>query len=115
MTAIRLIPLPIHAALEMAGGLALMVAPFALGLSTAGIALGVVIGALVVGLALQSVDADGRGLAVSAHHSADYGVALGLAGISLVLAATDPAASLFFGAAAVLQVSLNLLTRYSRR
>ena len=47
MTALRIIPLPIHAALEMVAGLALGIAPFALGLSTAATFLGVIAGAVM--------------------------------------------------------------------
>ena len=115
MTALRLIPLPIHAALEMTAGLALMAAPFALGLSPAGMVAAVVLGALVVGLALQSVDAGSRPLPVAAHYAADYGLALGLGAAAVLLATTDDAAALVFGAAALVQLTLNLVTRYSQR
>ena len=84
MTALRLIPLPIHSALEMLVGLALGAAPFALGLSTAAIFVGVIAGALIVGLALQGVDAT---VHIGAHHAADRGVALGLAAAGAVMAA----------------------------
>jgi hypothetical protein len=114
MTALRLLPLPMHAALEMLLGLALLGVPFALGLSTAALAAGVVIGALVVGHALKMVDAD-RTTSVAAHHAADHGVALGMAGAAAVLAAIDPAAAVLFGAAAALQLVLNLTTRYTAR
>src|SRR5512139_3156872 len=97
MTALRLVPLPIHAALELLVGLALMALPFVLGVSTAGIAVGVIVGALTFGLALQAVET-GRTGSVAAHHAADYGVALGLAGAAVVLATVDAAAALLFGA-----------------
>lgn len=116
MTALRLIPLPIHSALEMLAGLVLMAAPFVLGATAAGMVAGVVVGALVVGLALQSLETGDRAaLAVSAHYAADYGLALGMAGGALVLAAGDPTAAAIFGAAALVQLALNLTTRYSQR
>lgn len=116
MTALRLITLPTHSALEMLLGLALMVAPFALGASTAGLVAAVVVGALVVGLALQGLEAGDRpALPVSAHHAADYGLVLGLAVGALVLAIDDATAATVFAVAAVAQLALNVTTRYSGR
>lgn len=115
MTALRLVPLPIHSALEMFVGLALMGLPFALGLSTAAIVVGIVVGALVVGTALQSLDTGGRPLPISAHVAADFGLGIGLAGAALVLLTMDAGASALFGAAAVAQLALTSVTRYSQR
>ncbi len=116
MTVLRLVPLPIHSGLEMLLGLALMIAPFALGASPAGLVVGVVVGALVVGLSLQALDAGGRPpLPVSAHYAADFGLALGMAGGALVLAVDDMTAASILGAAAVAELALTLTTRYSQR
>jgi hypothetical protein len=111
MTALRLIPLPIHSALEMFIGLVLIGAPFALGLSTAALVAGVVVGALVAGLALQGMEPT----SVSAHHAADHGIAVGLAGAAILFAASDSTAAIIFGAAALAQLALNLTTRYTAR
>jgi hypothetical protein len=116
MTALRLVSLPTHSALEMLGGVTLMVAPFVLGFTTAAAVVGVAVGALVVGLALQAVETDGRGMALSAHHAADHGLALGLAGAAAVVGiAGDGIAAAFFAFMAVAQLLLNTTTRYSRR
>ena len=116
MTALRLVPLPVHSALEMMAGLLLMAAPFVLGTSTVGMVAGVVVGALVVGLALQALDTGPRGaLPVSAHYAADFGLALGMAGAAVVLASADTTAAILFAAAAVTQMTLTLVTRYSAR
>ena len=114
MTAIRLLPLATHSALELLLGMALIAAPFALGLSTPAMVAGVVIGAVLVGLALQAVD-PGTYHSVAAHHAADHGLALGLAAAAALLWTTDATAGILFGLAAVLQVSLNLTTRYTAR
>jgi uncharacterized cupin superfamily protein len=114
MTALRHVPLPIHSALEMLIGLALIGAPFALGLTAPALIVGVVVGAILAGVALQAVD-PGRTTSVSAHHAADHGVALGLAGAAFVLATVDGTAAVLFGAAAAAQLALNLTTRYSAR
>ncbi len=50
MTAFRLVPLHLHGALELLVGLALMAAPFALGLSSAAVVAGLAAGAVVAGL-----------------------------------------------------------------
>jgi hypothetical protein len=113
MTALRLMPLPMHAALELLVGLALIAAPFALGLSTPALVAGAIVGALVAGLALQAVEPGGT--SISAHHAADIGVALGLAGAALVFATVDGPAAVLFGAAALAQLALNLTTRYTTR
>ena len=113
MTALRLLPLPMHSALELLIGLALISAPFALGLSTPALVAGVIVGALVAGLALQAVEPERT--SVSAHHAADYGVALGMAGAAIVLSTVDGSAGVLFGVAALAQLTLNLTTRYTAR
>ena len=115
MTALRLVPLPLHSALEMVAGLALMALPFALGLSTAGMLAGALVGALMVGLALQSLDVGPQAPSVSAHHAADLGVSVGLAGAAVVFGAAGDATAWLFAGAALAQLALNLTTRYTLR
>jgi hypothetical protein len=55
-------------------------------------------------------------MTIAAHHSFDYGLVTGLLGSAAVLGfAGDRAAAVLFAAAAVLQLSLNLTTKYSHR
>jgi hypothetical protein len=119
MTAMRLISLPVHAALEMLVGLVLMAAPVALSLSPAAAVVGVVAGAVIVGIALSTTDAeiDGRRpMSVATHHGLDYGLATGLLGTAAVVGfAGDRHAAALFGVIALAQLALNLTTRYSRR
>jgi hypothetical protein len=116
MTALRLISLPTHAAIELAGGFAVMVAPFLLGFTPAGLMVSVLLGAVIVGLALSAVPVEGRSTAIAAHFAYDRGIAFGLLGGALVLGlAGDFAASIFFAAAALAQALLNVTTRYSAR
>ncbi len=119
MTALRLISFPVHGAVEMLLGFALMAVPVALGLSPAAAVSGVVVGTILVGLSLSSTDAghDPRGtMTLSAHHAFDYGLATGLLGAAAILGATgDKIAALVFGLAAAAQLALNLTTRYSHR
>lgn len=119
MTAIRLISLPVHGALEMLVGFMVMAAPIAFGLSTSAAIAGIVIGTLIVGLALAAVDIEAEGrrpIGITAHHSFDYGLVTGMLGAAVILgAAGDRAAAVLFAAAALLQLSLNLTTKYSHR
>lgn len=118
MTALRLIPFPVHAALELVTGMFLLVAPFLFGFQVAGALVSVVIGALVMGLALGAATTGPhtRSLPLSAHHAFDYGLALGLVSVSMLLALTgDPVAATVLLAASVAQLALNLTTRYSLR
>ncbi|HVE69248.1 MAG TPA: hypothetical protein VNB64_11765 [Solirubrobacteraceae bacterium] len=116
MTALRLISLPTHAVLELAGGLVLMAIPFLLGFTPAGLVAAVAVGALVVGLALSATATDGSGLHIAAHFAFDRGIALGLLGGALVLGlAGDTAAAAVFAAASLGQAALNLTTRYTAR
>ena len=118
MTALRLISLPTHGALEMVVGFLLMSAPFALGLSPAAGVLGVVVGTILVGLALSSTgpEAEGhRAMPVATHHALDYGLVSGLLGGAVVIGlAGDRTGAVLFALAAAMQLSLNMTTRYSR-
>jgi hypothetical protein len=116
MTAFRLISLPVHGALELMLGLALMAAPFALGFGAAGTLTAVVVGALIVGLALGAAMADGGTIDVTAHHAYDLGLILGLLGAGVALAfGGDGAAAFAFLTAAAAQLALNVTTRYTAR
>src|SRR5947209_8609035 len=120
MTALRLIPLQLHGALEMVVGMFLMAAPLVLGLTPAAAAVGIVVGALLIGIALSSTSTelgDRGSLSVAAHHSFDYGFAAGLLGAAAIvgLAGDDRPAIYVFAAAGVAQLALNLTTRYSHR
>jgi hypothetical protein len=118
VTAIRLIPLPIHAALELAIGLFTMAAPFLLGFGLPAAVVAVAIGALITGVALAgTVDERGSSaLPVSALYAFDYGIAVGLVGAGAVVGlAGDPAAALALALIGGAQLLLNLTTRYSLR
>jgi hypothetical protein len=116
MTALRLISLPTHAVLELTLGLFVMVAPFLLGFQPAGLVAGVVVGAVIAGLALSATPADGHRVAVTAHFAYDRGLALGLLGAALVLGlAGDRAAGAVMAGAALAQLVLTLTTRYTAR
>ncbi|HEY2637254.1 MAG TPA: hypothetical protein VGI54_07700 [Solirubrobacteraceae bacterium] len=112
MTAFRLISLPVHGAAELALGAMTLVAPFALGMGAGAIIVAVVIGALIVGLALSTLD--DINLRVHTHHAYDYAMLGALASAAILLgAAGDRPAALYFAAATAVQLALNVTTRYS--
>ncbi len=115
MTLSRLIPLPVHGAVELAIGAALMVAPLAFGFGNAGMITAVLIGAGLVGLALSVGESGARGaLPLSAHHAYDLGMVLGLLACAVALGvAGDPRASAVFAVVALAQALLTTNTRYS--
>ena len=116
MTAFRLISLPTHGAVELALGLALMGAPFVLSFGSAATLVAVVVGALIVGLALNAAVADTGSIDIAAHYAYDLGLAAGLLGAGVVLAISgDAPAALVFLAGAVVQLALNTTTRYTAR
>lgn len=111
---VRPLPLSLHGPVELLFGLLTLVAPFALGFSPAATVVAVVAGVLVVGLSLSLVD-EGA-VQVSAHHSYDFGLALGLfAAGALVGLVGDAVAAAYLLAAAAAHLALNLLTKYSAR
>jgi hypothetical protein len=118
MTALRLIPLPIHAALELVIGMFTMAAPFLLGFGLPAAVVAVAIGALITGVALAGT-VDERGASavpVSALYAFDYGIAIGLVGAGAVLGlAGDPRAALALTIIGGAQLLLNVTTRYSLR
>jgi hypothetical protein len=121
MTLARLIPLPIHAALEVALAPVVIAAPFALGLDAAAYVVALTIGVLLMGTGLATTTAlSGRtapqGLRVSALVDFDLGIALAAAISALAFAiAGDFVAGGFFVAIAVALGLLAVTTRYSAR
>src|SRR5581483_4177881 len=101
MTAFRAISLSAHGAFEILLGLATMVAPFVLGFGVAGGVAAMIVGLLLVGAALSTVDA--RSINVGAHYAFDYAMALAtiVAALGSGLAAGDRHATAFLAAVAV--------------
>jgi hypothetical protein len=110
-TVTRTITLPTHSALELMGGLALLVGPFAIGAGPAALVAAVCLGAVMVGLALAGPDS----LPLAAHQSFDLTLVAALAGGGLGLALSgDPAGGLVLAAVGALELVLVTLTRWSR-
>ena len=121
MTLARLVPLPIHAALEVALAPIVIAAPFALGLDGGAYVVALIIGVLMMGTGLATTTLlSGRGgpsgLRVSAHVDVDLGIALAAAFSALAFASTgELVAAGFFATVAVMQGLLTVTTRYSAR
>jgi hypothetical protein len=114
MTAFRLISLPVHGALELLCGLAVMIVPFALGFGPGALVSGVALGALIAGMALSTEPGGRGGVPVSAHFAFDRGLVVALLGVAVALASSaDRAAAVFFALAALAQLGLSLTTRYT--
>jgi hypothetical protein len=111
MSTTRRLSLPTHGALELLIGLALLAGPFAAGLGTGGLVLGVVAGTLVAGVGLAGADS----LPLRAHQALDQTLAVVLLGIAIALAlAGEPAGAAVIGAAAVAELLLVSGTRWTR-
>ena len=121
MTIARLLPLPIHAALEVALASIVVALPFALGFDASALVVAVVLGVLIMGIGLAAAtQTSGRGgqgaLRVSAHADVDLGLALASAVAALVFAiGGDIAPAGLFLAVAAAQGLLAVTTRYSTR
>jgi hypothetical protein len=107
----------IHAALELGLAAALIMLPYAVGLSPAPVMVGIGIGALLAGLAITGSDPGSRGgLPLSAHAAYDWAVATALLGAGIVLGlASGPAALILFVAAGLAEFTLAASTSYSAR
>jgi hypothetical protein len=113
----RLIPPALRSGILTAAGAGLIVAPLFLGLASAAIITGVVVGAVVVALALAGTDFDGRGtLPLSAQAVFDRGLALGLMAAALIFGLAGHAeAFLVFAIAGLTALIVTSMTRYSAR
>ena len=110
----RLIPLPIHSALEIVLGTAIIAAPLVLGLGTAALVTGFAVGVLVIGLAVGATGSGRGAIPVSAHAAYDGGIGVGLIAAGVVLGvAGDLGALAVLGTAGVFLLLLNATTRYS--
>ena len=121
MTLARLVPLPIHAALEVALAPIVIAAPFALGLDAGAYVVALIIGVLLMGTGLATITLlSGRdapqGLRVSAQFDVALGIALAAAVSALAFAVMgEMLAGAVFATFAIAQGLLAVTTRYSAR
>ena len=110
----RVIPLDVHAAIEILAGPAIMAAPFVLGLGSAATLVGFVVGVFLVALALQ-VPGPRRTVPLSAHASFDYLLATfaAIAGLAVGIGAGEWTGTAFLVGVGAVQVALTASTRFS--
>ena len=115
MTSTRFLSLDSRSAILVATGIALIVAPFAVGLGAAAVASGVFLGAIIVGLGFAGTAPTGRGtIPTSAHMVYDQGIGFGLLLAAVIFAiAGEYGATAVFTIAGAVQLSIGTLTRYS--
>jgi hypothetical protein len=113
-TMTRVIPLDVHAAIEIIAGPAIAAAPFALGLGEAATTVGLVVGVLLIALALQ-VPGPRRSVPLSAHAGFDYLLAAFavIAGLAIGIGTGEWAGTGFLVGVGAIQVALTASTRFS--
>jgi hypothetical protein len=112
MTSKLHLSLPTHGTIELAAGLATMVAPAVFGFAPAGIIISFVLGALLIGMSLPLTARNSSTL--SWHRSFDVVFLVGTAIAALALAlAGEHAAGIFLAALVAVQSALHLGTRYT--
>ena len=99
----------------MVAGSGLIAAPLLLGLGTAALVTGTLIGALAIALGVAGTEAEGRGTLPSSTQAVfDRGLALGLLLIALAFGiAGEPEALLVFAVAGLGALVVTSITRYS--
>jgi hypothetical protein len=119
MAVSRAIPLSAHAAIEMAAAPALIAAPLLLGFGEAATVVAFVIGALLLGFAVQAAG-PGRAIPLSAHAGSahagfDYVLAAfaGISGLAVGIATGEWAQGVFLVGVGVALVALTASTRFS--
>jgi hypothetical protein len=110
----RAIPLPVHAAIETVAAPAIMAAPLILGFGQTAAVIAFAIGAMLFGLALQTVGPR-RSIPLSAHAGFDYVLAAGalIGGLAIGLVTGEWGSAIFLVGVGVAQVVLTASTRFS--
>ena len=117
MSSKHLISHGLRAGLLMVAGTALIAGPFLLGLDSAAIVTGIMVGTLAIALGLAGTEPGGRGtLPLSAQAVYDRGLALGLVlAAGIFAAAGQIEATALFAAAGIAALVMTSVTRYSAR
>lgn len=114
MSTLRTIPLWLHAGVETFAAPAIMAAPFFLGFGPAASAICVIVGALLLGLALQ-VPGPNRAVSIRNHASLDYALALFAVagGVAVGLVTGAWSATIFLVGIGAALAALTASTRFS--
>jgi hypothetical protein len=110
----RTIPLSAHTVIETIAAPAIMAAPFVFGFGQGAALVAFVLGAVLLGLAVQAAGPR-RTIPLSAHAGFDYAlaVAAALSGLVVGVAAGEWGAASFLVGVGVAQVALTAATRFS--
>jgi hypothetical protein len=110
----RYVPLSIHGGIETLAAPLIMAGPLLLGLGSAAIVAGFVLGAILLGLSL-SLFSERRVVPLRAHAEFDYAIAVAavVLGITIGIATGDAAATVFLVGVGVAQTALTASTRFS--
>ena len=110
----RAIPLAAHAAAEMVAAPSIIAAPLLLAFGPAATLVSFLIGALLLGLAIQAAG-PGRTVPLSAHAGFDYvlAAAAGISGLAIGIATGEWAEGVFLVGVGVALVALTASTRFS--
>ena len=114
MTLFRHIPLSVHAGIETLVAPLLMVAPFLLGFGQAATVVSVLVGALLLGLALQ-IPGPQRSISLASHASFDYALAVFaiVSGLAVGIATGSWEPAVFLAGIGAAMVALTASTRFS--
>jgi hypothetical protein len=114
MAVSRAVPLSAHAAIEMVAAPAIIAAPLLLGFGPAATVVGFVIGALLLGLAVQAAGPR-RTIPLSAHAGFEYTLAAvaGISGLAIGIATGEWAQGVFLAGVGVALGALTASTRFS--
>src|SRR5436190_9579369 len=114
MSVSRAIPISLHAAIETIAAPAVMAAPFLLGFSEPAAVVAFAFGAMLLGLAVQSIGPS-RAIPLSAHADFDYVLAalVAVAGLAVGIATGAWGQAIFLVGVGVAQVALTASTRFS--
>ena len=104
----------VHSAIEVIAAPAVMAAPFLLGFGTAPMVICVIIGAVLLGLALQ-VESPQRTVPLSAHAGFDYTLAFvaALGGVAVGIATSEWNSAVFLVGVGAAMALLTASTRFS--
>ena len=110
----RAIPLSAHAAIELVAAPAIMASPLLLGFGPAATVVAFAVGALLLGLAVQTAG-PGRTIPLSAHAGFDYMLAAvaAISGLAIGIATGEWAQGIFLVGVGVALAALTASTRFS--
>jgi hypothetical protein len=103
--------LPAHGTVELVAGMAMIVAPFALGFGSAGIVVSVLLGAILMGMGMTLTGQLGPVVAWHSHFDSVFVLGTAIAALGLAVGG-DRSAALFLAALVGIQAVLSFATRY---